>query len=430
MPANLLNFLCPCFLPDPACCSKVVCLESHASCKEDVDSAISKMTMDFYKTYKKNPGITSIPMMIRDALATKTIRGDLLSDIKKRIVELLKSDVSDVVYVTNKVAEFAKHRALEEAVLQSAMALEKGDYTKIDKLISAAMDVGLNDDGGIYNYWNEIENRTDHRVALKAGIIKPDGITTGHEELDKVLYHMGWGRGELSVLMGPPKAGKSMSLVEFGKNASLAGYNVFYATLEVSARITSDRADANLSDTMFSQLKDTPNVIKGKIDTLSKGAGIWDIVEFPSGTMKVSDLRRLLERQRAKGIIYDMVIVDYADIMAPEKFTGDRIEDMRNIYLDLRAISQRNKVAMLTATQTNRNGASSAVAKMTDIAEDFNKVRTADLLISLNATEEEVKTGEARLYFAAMRNSESGFTLRIKQDRSRMRFLIKVLNRE
>lgn len=397
---------------------------------EDIDASIVAMTLDFHGKYKKNPGISSIATMVKDAIAAKKVRKDLIPGVVKRIRELMRSDISDGKFVTDKVAEFARHRAMEEAVILSAEALEKKDYAKIEKLMKEAQAVGLRDDGGSYNYWREIENRTDHRAALKAGLIKADGITTGHKELDEVLYHQGWGRKELSVLMGAAKSGKSMSLAEFAKNASLAYFNVLYFTLEVSAQITADRIDANLSDTMMKVLKDTPNAVKAKIDAVSAGAGIFEIKEYASGTLKPSDIRRVIERYRDQGVIFDLVVIDYADIMAAEHYQDDHILNMRSIYLDVRGIGFTYNCAILTATQTNRNGAMSNVAKMTDIAEDFNKVRTADLLISINASEEEINTGEARLYFAAMRNSESGFTLRIKQDRSRMKFLIKVIGRE
>lgn len=397
---------------------------------EEVNSILVGLAIEHYKKFKQAPDVTSFRVIIIDAFKTKKIRKDLSGEISKRYNQLKKDPVSDVSFVSSKVAEFAKHRAVEEAVLRSAALVEKGDFEKIDKLMKAALDVGLNDGGDKYSFWEEISNRTDHRAALKAGLIKPDGIGTGITELDDVLSHEGWGRRELSVLMGPAKGGKSMGLAEFAKNASLLGFNVVYFTLEVSAQITADRMDANLSDTMMKTLKDTPNAVKAKIDAASAKAGLLEIFEFPSGSLKASDIRRILEREKDRGINYDMIVIDYADIMAPEHFTDDNISNSRSIYLDVRAIAQRFNAAVLTATQTNREGAKKDTSGMTDVAEDFNRVRIADLMISINANPEEVKAGEARLHFAAMRNSESGFTLRIKQDRSRMKFLTKVIGRE
>ncbi len=86
--------------------------------------------------------------------------------------------------------------------------------------------------------------------------------------------------------------------------------------------------------------------------------------------------------------------------------------------------------AVLTATQTNRAGASKAVAKMDDVAEDFNKIRIADLVISINRTDEERAMGEARLFFAASRNQPGNFSLRISQDLDRMKFVKDIIGVE
>jgi replicative DNA helicase len=51
-------------------------------------------------------------------------------------------------------------------------------------------------------------------------------------------------------------------------------------------------------------------------------------------------------------------------------------------------------------------------------------------MISINITDEERSKNEARLYFAASRNQESGFTLFIKQDISKMKFIESIVRRE
>jgi len=122
--------------------------------------------------------------------------------------------------------------------------------------------------------------------------------------------------------------------------------------------------------------------------------------------------------------------VDYADIMAPERHNNETRDGLNQIYLDLRGVAFIYNAAVLTATQTNREGAKSVVAKAKDVAEDFNKVRTADLLLSINSTDAERLAGEARIFFAASRNSEDGFILRISQDRAKMQFMKKVLGKE
>lgn len=398
--------------------------------ENDADRAIAKVALDYFETYKKTPDFKLVPTLLKAAIVGKKLRADLVEPIKERIREINKTDLSDREFVIDEVAAFARHQAMTAAIMDSVGALEKGDFGKIEKLVRQAMIVGANEGSEDYDYFSGIDSRTTKRIDMLAGVIKPDGITTGVPELDKLLYHGGWGRKELSVIMGAAKAGKSTSLGEFGKNASLAGYNVLYVTLEVSRDIIADRLDANLSDIAIRVIKDNPHAVKAKIAAAAAKAGVFKIREYASNTFKASQLRRLLEDYRANSVVFDLVIVDYADIMVAERFSGEPREDLRTIYLDLRAIAFDYNCALLTATQTNREGAKAAVAKMTDVAEDFNKIRTADIVISINAVEEERKSGEARLYFAAARNGETGLTVRIKQDRERMQFIKKVLSVE
>lgn len=116
--------------------------------------------------------------------------------------------------------------------------------------------------------------------------------------------------------------------------------------------------------------------------------------------------------------------------MAPNHRTNDPIENSKTVYVDLRALGFKHNLAVLTATQTNREGYKATVAKAEHVSDDFNKVRTVDLMISINSTEEERLAGEARLYFAASRNQESGFTIHIKQDLARMKFIESIVRIE
>lgn len=397
---------------------------------KDIDGVLVSIAKSYFETYKTTPHITILPMLIKDAIAQKKIRSDMVPDLKVRLREILKTDLGDAEFVSNKVAVFAKHRAVERAILASVDALEKGDFDKITKLMNEANNVGINEVAKSYDYFEEIDNRTQHRRDMAAGVLKPTGITTGYTELDKYLYHNGWGRKELSCVMGPAKSGKSAFMGDFGKNASLAGFNVIYVTLEVSTQIISDRLDANIADIAMKILKDSPFEIQNKITAAKAKAGRFILEEFPSGTLTPKQLRRLIEKHRRNGIIFDLIIVDYADIMCPDRYSNEPREDSRLTWLALRALATEQNAAVLTATQTNREGAKAVISKATDVAEDFNKVRTVDLMFSINALEEEIKAGEARLFFAATRNGEGNFTLRVKQSRDKMQFLTKILGRE
>lgn len=388
-----------------------------------------QIVRDHYRVHKSVPDPRILVQIIKDERAKKRIRDDIMPDLKVMIRDAMSADLSNASYVIEKVTDFAKHQAMEIAILKSVELLEKGDFKGIEQLQKKALAIGADTDDGDYDYFEEIESRTQLREDFKAGKIVKRGISTGFSEIDAYLYHNGWGRQELSLIMGPAKGGKSLSLGEFTKNASLLGYNTCYLSCEVAKTIIADRLDANLSDTAMRLLKDDPQTVKAKIKAAQANAGALKLRDYASGTLKPSQVHRLIEKYRADGIIMDLITVDYADIMAAEYRSDNLIDNMRSIYIDLRAIAHEFDAAMLTATQTNRTGAAAHTSKMTDVSEDFNKIRTADIVLGLNATEAEKSSGEARIHWVASRNTEDGFSVRIRQDREKLKFLTKVLGR-
>jgi len=409
-------------------------------------AALVNIANRYFETYRKIPGDkTTLSHLIRRDVINKVITKEIaagcvrgLLDRKKEEVEaglspgLFQVDVSDRDYVVDQVATFARNRAVSQAILESVEDVDRNDFDRINTRMRQALDVGAHTDSGMYDYGEAIEARTHTRLDRAAGKLPPTGITTGNYEFDKLLYHRGWGRRELSVLLGAAKMGKTTALLDFGISAcgSAQKHNVLYVTLEVSADIIAERLDARVSETKMSDLDKNIHSIKSAVQVFMKNAGKFIIQEYPSGMMRVSDLRRLIERYKSKGIIFDMVVVDYADLMQPERITDSTTENSKSIYVNLRGLAMQEGFAILTATQTNREGAKKAVATATDVAEDFNKIRIADVVISLNKTDEERKMNECRLHFAACRNQAGGFTVRIRQEIEKMRFFAEYLGED
>lgn len=403
-------------------------------------SALIALVMNFWRKYDSvmaKPQV--IAQALKDACASKLLNKEMAREATEGVREVFKEiDAArrgegfglNADYIADKVAEFVRQQAVVAAVTEAVELIGNKDYGKIERLVSDAVRIGIEAEEAGGDYFERLRLRTTERAEEQAGLKPPRGITTGHIKLDMLLYHRGFGRKELSVLMGGAKAGKTTALIEFASGAVMAGFNVLYVTLEVSNRIIEERADARFSDTPISDLVGNFTDVNNKIDALATAnrCGRFFIAEYPSGTMSPGMLRALLERHKAKGMVYDMVVVDYADIMAPDYRTNDPIENSKQVYIGLRAIAQEWNVAMLTATQSNRDGFKSVTAKAEHVSDDFNKVRTADLFISINSTEEERREGKARLYFAASRNQRSGMTIFIQQDFSRMKF-IKLIER-
>lgn len=395
---------------------------------------IVDMSLAHFSKYKQAIQIKTLIQELKEKVEKKIIREDIKDIIKDKISQLFTMDklVSKEKLVDD-ISIFAKHQAVQKAFMDCVPKLESGDFNYIEKKMKHALQTGASSEFETYSYFDKAMERIENRKLQLLGQKEVEGISTGIVELDNCLRSKGWGKKELSLVMGGPKTGKTMGLANFALNAALAGKNVLYISLEVSKDIISERCDANLADIRINDLNADLERIQSTADVLArvmKKAGVLDIQEFPTGQMRPSDVRRLVEKRQADlNINYDLLVVDYADIMRSEANFSEKRDGLTSIYEDLRAIGQSYNLAVLTATQTNREGVKAKVADMTHVAEDLGKIRTADIVISINCSEEEKMLNEARLYFAASRTGEMDITLKIKRDIAKGRFITKVLSR-
>lgn len=390
---------------------------------------------EYWNRYHSLMGNSIMVRLIKQAVDTKRLRGDKVDLVKEAVHKVLKADVSGVAFTVDAVSEFARNQAVETALMASVDLLDKKDFPKIQEVMSNALGVGANEDIGSYDHEENMEARLERRRELLAGTAMPTGISTGHIDMDRSLNpHRGFGRGELSLIMGGAKSGKTTAMIHFGVKAAKAGHNVLYASCEVSNEIIADRIDANICGIPVKELKQRIPETESKLKAFYAGTkGKILSHQYPSGTLTPSQLRRLIKRYRSKGVIFDMIIVDYADIMTSDSHHKEERHKLNEIYLALRAISSEENAAVLTATQSTRTGqkkAQNGVADETDLAEDFNKARHCDVMFSINQSEQNRMDNEVRLYFALVRNDESGFTLTYGTDRAKMRFLTDFIGRD
>lgn len=416
-------------LRDPLFVQRTDGLIDPAYFENTVEARLVSINLAYFKRYKRLPDRASLGELLKKAQATKVFKSEEVPLIGTTLKLLFTHDIADRDFVIDEVAEFARHQAILKAMEGSIHSLERKDFSAIQAAMQKAFNVGSVNVSTGYDYGEELASRTEERVDRAAGKHPPTGISTGFPKLDDLLYHKGWGKRELSVLMGAAKAGKSTALISFGINAiaHVHRYNVLYVTLEVAAKIIAERMDANISDHAMFELNTSIHDVKDKVARFLERAGKFVIHEFPTGSMAVSDLRRLLEHYKGRGLQFDLVIVDYADLMRPERVTDNNIENSKSVYVALRGLAMEEGLAILTATQTNREGAKKTVAGMTDVGDDFNKIRIADVVISINKTDEERVANRARLFFAACRNQQSGISVCIEQAIDRMKFITKIV---
>lgn len=401
---------------------------------DEIERGFVRLALDHQEKYREAPSATVWAELIKDAYRASPPlwRSDVKPDVVAKFKQTNSLIITSRAWLLDKIGEFAKQQEIVAALIEAASSVGKVSdperFNKIERRMTTAFRVAVPEEDDDYDFFGRIKERTQERLDIAAGGRPKTGITTGVRELDELLYHRGWGRKELSLLMGGAKSTKSFNLTSFAGAAVLDGKNVLLVTLENSKEIQATRLDAYFSEIGMSDHLTAPHGVEGKITAIATAGKIGSlrIREFPTGTFKPKDLERVLDDYKTKNVTFDLVVIDYMDLMASDRGYDSEREASKEIYTRVRGIAFREGFALLSATQTNREGNKAATATGTHVAEDFNRVRIADLVISVNRTEDEKKLGKARLYIALARNSQDGMTVFVKQDLNKGRAIAEV----
>jgi replicative DNA helicase len=227
--------------------------------------------------------------------------------------------------------------------------------------------------------------------------------------------------------MAGAKRGKTTFCLQSAVKSKIeAGTRVLFVSLEVDETIMGDRLDASVSGTDLADLIDKRDDVATKVGQAALGAGKLWIERRPANSFSTNDLEILLEDYFNNGREIDMLVVDYLGIMRLFP-SDDRFIGMGNATKELRRLAGIYDIAIVTPTQSNRDGFSKALMTASDIGESFAVVQDCDLLITINADQNELSAGVRRLYFAASRNQQE-VTIKIQGSMSKMRMIEKVLD--
>lgn len=305
---------------------------------------------------------------------------------------------------------FARHKALEAAILKSADLLEKGEYGPVEDLVKKAVQIGLQKDLGT-DYFR------DPRRRLEAIKDKNGQVSTGWPSLDKKLFG-GFNRGELNIFAGGSGAGKSLFLANLGVNWALNGMNVLYLTFELSENLVSMRIDSMVTEIPTRDVFKSIDDVEMKVKMIGKKSGAIQVKYMPTGK-NANDLRSYIKEYEIKTKKkLDVVLVDYLDLMMPisvkvsaeNLFVKDKYvsEELRNLAMELNCV-------FVTASQLNRGAVEEIEFDHSHISGGISKINTADNLFGIFTSRAMRERGRYQLQLMKTRSS-SGVGQKIDLD--------------
>lgn len=392
---------------------------------------VSGWIKQFYQKFKKAPGkdILKLYRAHCEEIRDEDLQENVLSFIEKvcKDYDNLKNFNDD--FALQETIKYLKTRSLKNLNEDIDAYLTSGDVTKAESVITK---------------YKSVEKSSGCTISLlhnKQALI--NSFTQDNELLFRFPGAYGSVVGDIHredfiSYLAPMKRGKTWALIDAGVESVKNGLKVVHVSGEMSenqmlrrywtslsGQINKDKDEINYSYFEKTDNEEKPYVIKQK--TISRKAVSIDEIEskqksltrlfrggdirviaFPAYSWTVERLEQELDKLvNDEGYIPDVIIIDYADILAPSE-KGDYRNQLDGIWKRLRGMAQKRKCAVFTASQSGRASLNKD-ADSTDIAEDIRKLAHITCMVSLNQTPSEKKQGILRLKQLAVREEESEF---------------------
>jgi hypothetical protein len=233
-------------------------------------------------------------------------------------------------------------------------------------------------------------------------------LTTGIDSLDEIIGG-GLANGELGVLLGPYKTGKTWFVTNFGVAALKAGYDVVHVSTEMPEAQTLLRYDSVLHgklptkcnrEEIIAAIKEWSAKLKSRLITKY----------FMPGTCQPATLKAYVRTLVAEKIIRPeerkfLLIVDYPAKMCNSNGDNHRFT-IANNYNTCLQIAREFDVPCWVPMQANREAVKSRNTDGQHAAEALEPLRDADLILGIRSSDEERESGEVDLFVIASRYTE------------------------
>ena len=359
---------------------------------------VVKECKKYYDEYRK--------CITLDVFKVKT--SEVENDVQKvAVVENLKEvfrhmESPDLEYIQDRTIEFFKNQTLKSAIIQSVDILESnGDYEQIKRLVDDALNAGTERNIG-HEYIEHIEDRYSETARIT--------VPTGWDVIDD-LTQGGLGAGELGVIVAPAGVGKTWVLAAIGANSMKRGRHIVHYSLELNEAYVGLRYDSIFTGIANQNLKYHKEDVQGEMDKLK---GDLVIKYYPTKSASVNTLSAHLKRLTTLGTKIDMVVVDYADILKDTGGAREVRHALGNIYEDLRGMAGEFQIPVWTASQANRSALDEDVIEATKVSESYQKIMTADFVMSLSRKVEDKIGNTGRFHVIKNRFGPDGLTFPAK----------------
>jgi replicative DNA helicase len=352
---------------------------------KDIKCIISIIT-DFYIKRSEVPSLVEIKTYTDEPSSKESLKS---LGVKLRELENVKFNRDELFENTE---TFLKERSVYNTLLEAAQKLDGGNLDSSALLIKMEKAVGINLSTSI---GMSLLDDVDHFInELSKNESK---ISSGWRWLDNKISGGFCENGRaLYVFIGETNVGKSIFLGNVAANVAMQGKTCLVISLEMSEIMYGMRFASNLTKIPMFELKNDFGKLKNQLNNIKKRNKESKILikEFPPSTISPFQVAAYLKKLQQRGIKVDCLVLDYLNLMdSGVKGVSNMYERVKHISEQLRAVSYKFSIPVITASQINRSGYNSASPSLETISEGISLANTADAIFNIWQTDEDKDNG-------------------------------------
>ena len=361
----------------------------------------------YFKKQGRMPSENILKEVLKELLESKTyvdlVTKDDIPNINKLISNLYHIPLSDSDYIKEKIYQFSTY--VEMKNLNDSFDLDNfeqyEEYSrKIEKVLQKSKP--KKEDEPLYM----IRDITERQFRRQS---EPSVIPCPFRQLNELTNAGGYPEHSVNVILDKPKAKKTFFMVNLARGYLRMKKSVLYIDTENGQEQIMDRfIQSSINKTKKELYSGEYDKLEAKHLRKLARFGVELVVErVPAMITNATYIREKIIQLRNQGIDIKVLMVDYAGKLA--SIAGDRedFERISNVYIDLSNLAEEMKLDIIwTAHHITREGKKHRKTRYdeNDISGSIAIVRNAQVIMGLNATEQEERDDILRAEIVVQRD--------------------------
>jgi len=150
----------------------------------------------------------------------------------------------------------------------------------------------------------------------------------------------------------------------------------------------------------------TPGECLREWHKVQRGRDRFRLSCHPTGSLTVATMSSTLRDWTREGWVPDVVVIDYADVLAPPPGVREKRDQINGNWEHMRRLSQELHCLLVTATQADAASYDLELLRRGNFSEDRRKHDHVTAMLGLNATDADKKVGVTRLNWLDRRDEK------------------------